>query len=108
MDIVTKLESLVNEVIQNKVVGYDLHRSYLLDSILENIPFATKLGLLKEWGLFDIFSKDKDSYFYKIKNIMNVRNHLAHQWTEYEALYQKKPLEGREVFKKFKTDLCSA
>lgn len=35
LDIITKLKFLVNEIIQTKIVGYDLPGSYLLDSILD-------------------------------------------------------------------------
>lgn len=35
LDIITMLKFLVNEIIQTKIVGYDLPRSYLLDSILD-------------------------------------------------------------------------
>ena len=35
LDIITKLKFLVNEIIQTKIVGYDLPESYLLDSILD-------------------------------------------------------------------------
>jgi hypothetical protein len=82
LDITSKFEFVVNEIIQNKIIGYNLERPYLLDTILENIPFS---GLLKELGLFD---KD-DRSFYKIKKLMDVRNKLAHQWNEVEAEYKK-------------------
>ena len=35
LDIITKLKFLVNEIVQTKIVGYDLPGSYLLDSILD-------------------------------------------------------------------------
>lgn len=100
LDIFSKIEFLVNEMIQTKVIGYDVDRSYLLDSILENISFSTKLSLLKEWGLFEGY---EDRIFYKIKAIMNVRNRLAHQWSPTESEYKKRPLI--QVFSDFKKDL---
>ena len=78
LDICAKMEFLVNEMIQTQVIGYDLSRSYKLDAILENVPFAARLYMLKEWGLFQGYD---DGVFHKIKNVMDVRNRLAHQWS---------------------------
>lgn len=100
LDICSKMEFLVNEMIQTLVIGYDLPRSYKLDTILENVPFATRLYLLKEWGLFQGYD---DRVFYKIKNVMNVRNRIAHQWSPAEAEYGSKSLS--ENFRMFKGDL---
>jgi hypothetical protein len=102
LDITSKFEFVVNEIIQNKIIGYNLERPYLLDTILENIPFYARFGLLKELGLFD---KD-DRSFYKIKKLMDVRNKLAHQWNEVEAEYKNKPLS--ESFMEFKKDIEEA
>jgi hypothetical protein len=100
LDICSKMEFLVNEMIQTMVIGYNLSRSYKLDTILENVPFATRLYLLKEWGLFQGYD---EGVFYKIKNVMNVRNKLAHQWSPTETEYKNKSLS--ENFLKFKHDL---
>jgi hypothetical protein len=59
LDITSKFEFVVNEIIQNKIIGYNLERPYLPDTILENIPFSARFGLLKELGLFD---KDDRSF----------------------------------------------
>ena len=100
LDICSKMEFLVNEMIQTLVIGYDLEKSYKLDTILENVPFATRLYMLKEWGLFQ---GHDDKVFYKIKNVMDVRNKLAHRWNPTEAEYRKKSLS--ENFRMFKDDL---
>src|SRR2546428_5895810 len=103
LDICAKMEFLVNEMIQTQVIGYDLSRSYKLDAILENVPFAARLYMLKEWGLFQGYD---DGVFHKIKNVMDVRNRLAHQWSPIEAEYRKGSLS--ENFLKFKDDLKSS
>jgi hypothetical protein len=100
LDMCSKMEFLVNEMIQTLVIGYDLERSYKLDAILENIPFVTRLRMLKEWGLFHGYD---DKVFYKIKNVMDVRNRLAHRWSPTEAEYRNKSLS--ENFRMFKDDL---
>ena len=83
IDFFSKLEFLVNELIQAKMLGLSSEKAYDFDLVLECIDFSDRPWLLKEWRTIS------GSEMEKIKNISSVRNQLAHRWSEKEVSYGK-------------------
>lgn len=104
LDIFSKIEFLVNEIIILKVLGFKLEgdvydKSLMLDDILENIDLFSRAKILKEWKLignklFDLFIKTKQ-----------IRNKFAHTWDINEIDYYGK--EIKKNFPKFKEDISN-
>jgi len=100
LDSFTKLEFMINEIIQAVIIKNDFSgRSQWLDSLNTKIDLAQKIHILKdEWQLIS------DDTFQKMMRLKNVRNVLAHSWDFDNAIYEKdKTLETN--FPKFKQDL---
>ncbi len=79
----SKLEFLVNELIQARILELFSEKAYDFDLVLECIDFSDRLGLLKKWGMISGNEVDK------ISKISSVRNQLAHRWSEKEVSYGK-------------------
>jgi hypothetical protein len=79
----SKLEFLVNELIQARILGLFSEKAYDFDLLLEHIDFSGRIALMKKWGIIN--NKEKN----KITEIASVRNQLAHRWNEREVLYGK-------------------
>jgi hypothetical protein len=104
LDIFSKIEFLVNEIIIFRVLGFKLEgeiydKSLMLDDILENIDLFSRAKILKEWKiisnkLFDLLVKTKQ-----------VRNRFAHTWDIDEIDYYGKKI--KENFPKFKEDISN-
>jgi hypothetical protein len=96
IDFFSKLEFLVNELIQAKMLGLFSDKAYHFDGILENIDFWRRVILLRRWGVID---KDEIK---KIEKIKCVRNELAHLWSEKEVSYENGSISDN--IEKFRDD----
>jgi hypothetical protein len=102
-----KLEFLVNELIQLKLLGFNSPKGKKLDDLLEEVNFDTRVKLLKEWDIIN------DELRGKIIKVHKVRSALAHVYNMEEIGYPQKtpgkkqaeeaPL--RQTFDYFKNDL---
>jgi hypothetical protein len=106
LDFFSKLEVIINELIQSKVFGLFSTEGYTLDDILEFVDFSYRLRLLKKWEIFDNNLVDK------ISKVAKVRNQFAHRWSEGEVFYGEKVEDGKKVkltivenFSQFKNDV---
>ena len=77
----SKLEFLVNELIETKMLGLFSEKAYDFDLLLEYIDFSRRVMLLKKLGMINNNEAEK------IGAIANVRNQLAHRWSEKEVSY---------------------
>jgi hypothetical protein len=99
LDIFSKLEFIINELINLKVLGPNSEKSIMFDNILESINFPTKLRLLKDWGIID------NRLIRLIEKTRRVRNALAHKWSIFEVRFNNRPL--RDTFEDFRNDMTS-
>ena len=109
LDLFSKLEFMVNEIIRLKLLGPISENNFMLDAILENVDFFSRIKLLFDWNIID---KETEEYLMKTKQ---VRNGLAHKWSESEVNYNGKPIKltllqaGRPYdggsFNEFKNDM---
>lgn len=100
----SKLEFLVNELIQFKLLGFNAPNGEKLDDLLAEVTFDRKIGLLKEWGFIDKELRGK------IKKITDLRNDLAHEYDIRGVFYphdkkQDERFKLKKVFDKFKNDI---
>jgi hypothetical protein len=98
----SKLEFLVNELVQARMLGLFSEKAYDFDQVLECIDFSDRLELLNEWQIINGSEMDK------ISRISSVRNQLAHRWSENEVSYRKdttgKKLSISDNIQKFRED----
>jgi hypothetical protein len=104
LDVFSKIEFLVNEIIILKVLGFKLEgevydKSLMLDSLLENIDLFSRVKILNKWKLvnnklYDLVIKTKE-----------VRNGFAHAWDKDEVYYYK--IKIKDNFIKFKEDMSN-
>jgi hypothetical protein len=104
LDIFSKIEFLINEIIILRVLGLKLEgevydKSLMLDDILDNIDLFSRVKILNKWKLINS----------KLKNLLTqtkqVRNGFAHVWEKEEILYDGKKI--KENFPKFKEDISN-
>jgi len=95
-----KLEFLVNELIQAKLLGLLSEKAYDFDELLQKINFMVKVDLLKRWHVID------GNLNKHINKIQRLRNQFAHSWSEHDIFYSGRdgkllPITRNiEVFKK--------
>ncbi len=95
IDFVSKLESLVREIIQAKILGLFSPKVQEFDDILKKVPFDGCIKLLIKWKVIEGDLKSK------VEDLKNVRNHLAHSWSERDVLYKNISLyDNIEEFRK--------
>ncbi len=100
LDAFTKIEFIINEIIQSVILEKDLsEKGSWLDSINTKIDLSQKIHILREeWNLIS------DDTFQMLNKLKNVRNVLAHSWDFGNAIYGKdKTLETN--FRQFQQDL---
>jgi len=97
LDLFSKLEFFVNEIFQLKMLGPNSDKGYILDKILENIDFFSRIRLLNDFGIID------SSLLNKLMQTKQVRNGFAHAWDEKEVIYKGDLIKAR--FSEFKQDL---
>jgi hypothetical protein len=79
----SKLEFLVNELIQAKFLGLFSPKGYELDDLLRHVNFNSKINILRKWR---VITKSQQGH---ITKVVEVRNQLAHKWDEKEVFYGK-------------------
>jgi uncharacterized protein YutE (UPF0331/DUF86 family) len=97
LDSFSKIELIVNEIIEAKVLGENGQKQEFSD-ITNKIDLSQKIHLLKSWELIG------EKTFSLLHKVRKVRNILAHSWHIKNAIYETdKTLETN--FPKFQSDL---
>jgi hypothetical protein len=95
INFVSKLESLVREIIQARILGLFSPKVREFDDVLKKVPFDGCIKLLIKWKVIEGDLKSK------IEGLKNVRNQLAHSWSESDVLYKNISLyDNIEEFRK--------
>jgi len=97
LDMFSKLEFFVNELFQLKILGPSSDKGFMLDKLLENIDFFSRIRLLKEFGIID------GVLFNLLMQAKQVRNGFAHAWDENEVIYKGGLIKAK--FLEFKQDM---
>ncbi|MBD3397874.1 hypothetical protein GF412_01855 [Candidatus Micrarchaeota archaeon] len=97
LDLFSKMEFLVNELIQLQLLGANSAEAGKLDDLLGNVDFFSRLKMLRKWGALDNKTVEM------VNQTRQVRNGFAHAWGTAEVRYKEKPIE--ENFGKFKQDM---
>lgn len=100
LDLFSKMEFLVNELIILEMLGAGSAEAYRMDDVLAQIDFFGRLRLLRKWGVLD------GRLVESLNQAKQVRNGFAHSWGVEEVLYKEKPVE--ENFGAFKKDMKEA
>ena len=82
LELFSKLEFIVNELIQLKILGANSDKGKNLDDILENVDLFSRIRLLNKWGIID------KSVNGKLMHVKQVRNGFAHAWGKEEVRYK--------------------
>lgn len=104
LDIFSKIEFLVNEIIILKVLGFKLEgevydKSLMLDDVLDNIDLSSRVKILNKWQLINNNLKEL------LMQTRKIRNGFAHVWDIDDIDYHKKKI--KENFPKFKEDISN-
>ena len=97
LEVFSKLEFIVNELIQLRLIGYNLKQGLMLFDLLKVINFRSKIMILKKWKVISGNLKNKMWKAY------DVRNAFAHLWSKNEVMYKKDFLKNN--FEDFKNDM---
>ena len=97
LDLFSKMEFMINELIQLNLLGANNQESAKLDDALAYVDFFSRLRLLKKWGILD------NSTVEMLNQTKQVRNGFAHAWGVEEILYKEKPIEKN--FQAFTLDM---
>jgi hypothetical protein len=100
LDLFSKMEFLVNELIQLQVLGPNSAKAEKLDDVLGHVDFFSRLRMLRRWGLLENKTVEM------LNQAKQVRNGFAHAWGTEEVFYKEKPVE--ENFGEFKRDMEEA
>jgi hypothetical protein len=100
LDLFSKLEFFVNEIIQLKILGPNSDKGLMLDKILTNVDFFSRVKLLNEFGIVD---RTLQGLLMETKQ---VRNGFAHVWDENGVFYKNVPI--KKNFVQFKKDMEKA
>ncbi|HZD36509.1 MAG TPA: hypothetical protein VE130_14995 [Nitrososphaeraceae archaeon] len=90
LDFFSKVESLIREMIQARILGLFSDQGYEFDDLLQRISLHDCVDIIKKWNMID------SNLQRKIKTLSSVRNQFAHCWSEKEVFY-KKDLSNRPV-----------
>lgn len=101
LDIFAKIEYLVNQLIIVKILGFLSKRVFLIDEILQNVEFFSRIRILQKWGILD------NSETNNIIQLKQVRNGFAHKWSASDIMYKGKSLEDKANFEIFRKDLIN-
>ncbi len=95
LDLFSKMEVMVNELIQLNLLGANAKEAEKLDDLLAYVDFFSRLRILGKWGILDNKTVEM------LNQAKQVRNGFAHAWGVEEVLYKEKPIgQNFEVFKK--------
>lgn len=103
LNLFSKIEFLVNKFIQVNLIGLSPQKAILLDGLLEYVDLFSRARMLVVW---DIVDEKNDKEFVNLFNeLKQVRNGLAHKWSEREVRYKNKELTQHTQFEQFKADI---
>jgi len=97
LDIFSKMEFMINELIQLNLLGANSKEADKLDEVLIQIDLFSRLKLLKKWKILNNKTVEK------INQTKQVRNSFAHAWGVEDVKYKNKPI--KENFEEFKKDM---
>jgi hypothetical protein len=102
LDFFSKVEFLVREMIQARMLGLFSEQALEFDDLLRKVGLHDCVDTLKKWGMID------SNLQRKINKLASVRNQFAHSWSEREVSY-KLDVVGNPVsiitnFHEFKKD----
>ena len=97
LDLFSKMEFLVNELIQLRVLGANSKNAEMMDDLLSGIDLFGRVKLLRKWGMLE------NKHAEMLNQARQVRNGFAHAWGVEEVLYKEKPIEKN--FHLFKKDM---
>jgi hypothetical protein len=97
LDLFSKMEFMVNELVQLRMLGANSEEAEKLDDVLAYVDFFSRLKLLRKWGVLENKTVEM------VNQTKQVRNGFAHAWGTEEVLYKEKPIE--ENFGVFKKDM---
>lgn len=83
LDFFSKLEGLIDEIIQATILGLFSPKVQEFDDILENVSFASSIDILIKWNVITSDLKGK------INALRGLRNKMAHSWSERDVYYGK-------------------
>lgn len=99
LDSFAKVEFLINEMMRFDLVGFDIEKSDKFILLNSKLSVSAKLSVLRKWKIIDKELEDKWKTLFE-----QVRNSLAHKFSEYEVLYKDQPLTNTDVLNQFKED----
>ncbi|MCP4647662.1 MAG: hypothetical protein GY852_08000 [bacterium] len=103
LDLFSKMEFMVNELIQLRVLGANSDGAEKLDDLLAQVDFFSRLRVLRKWGVLENKTVEM------VNQTKQVRNGFAHAWGTEEVSYKEKPIGGNfEVFKKDMEEIWKA
>jgi hypothetical protein len=88
LDFFSKVESLIREMIQAKMLGLFSNQGYEFDDLLQRISLQECVDIMKKWNMID------SNLQRKIKTLAGVRNQFAHCWSEKEVSYKRDPSDN--------------
>lgn len=91
LDLFSKMEFMVNELIQLQVLGPNSREAGKLDDLLGHVDLFSRLRMLRKWGVLD------NNTVEMLNQAKQVRNGFAHAWGNEEVLYKEKPIEENFV-----------
>jgi len=102
LDVFSKMEFIINEIVQLKLLGPKLsglnfEKTLMLDDLLEYVDFFSRLRLINTWGIID------KKLLNLIMHTKQVRNGFAHAWDESEVFYKGEKI--KKNFIEFKLDI---
>lgn len=97
LDLFSKLEFFVNELILLRVLGLNSDKNFMLDDILEYVDFFSRVKILRQWNIIDGTLSDL------LMQTKQVRNGFAHAWDASEVSYKGYLITAS--FAEFKKDM---
>ena len=105
LDAFAKFEFLIDELIRLKVMGYAAYENALVVDLIEKINLNNCISLLKKWRVID------NELGKKLCSLLEVRNQLAHVFSQSETRYKGQILMSysvKDAFSVFIKDLQDA
>jgi len=96
LEIFSKIEFIINELIF-AFIKPEREKGKNLDEILNCLDLFTKIKLLKQWSIID------NKLFGKLMAVKEVRNGMAHIWSNWDIKYRSRSIE--QNFFQFRDDL---
>ena len=102
LDFFSKLEGLVDEIIQATILGLFSPKVQEFDKILEKLSFSQSIDILIKWKVITGDLKGK------ITALRELRNDMAHSWSERDVTYKRdtnnNPISLQDNINQFRED----